>query len=218
MNIDDEEAFEMTRRLAREEGLFVGMSSGAAMAVACREAETMASGTLGVIFPDGGERYLSTSLFTVKDPIPLRLFNTLSRSREPFEPLVPGKVSMYSCGPTAHARMHLGECRRFVFADLLCRYLELRGYDVTHIMNITDLDDKTINGSEKAMLALSDFTRQHINTVMQDLSILGVKPAAKYPRASEHIDDMVTLAGKLIKKGYAYEKTAVHLFRYFPVW
>ena len=206
VNIDDEDAFEMTRRLAREEGLFVGMSSGAAMAVACREAETMTSGTLGVIFPDGGERYLSTSLFTVKDPIPLRLFNTLSRSKEPFEPLVPGKVSMYSCGPTAHARMHLGECRRFVFADLLCRYLELRGYDVTHIMNITDLDDKTINGSEKAMLALSDFTRQHIDTVMQDLSILGVKPAAKYPRASEHIDDMVTLAGKLIKKGYAYEK------------
>jgi cysteinyl-tRNA synthetase len=206
VNIDDEEAFEMTRRLAREEGLFVGMSSGAAMAVACREAETMTSGTLGVIFPDSGERYLSTSLFTVKDPIPLRLFNTMGHSKQPFEPLVPGKVSMYSCGPTAHARMHLGECRRFVFADLLCRYLELRGYDVTHIMNITDLDDKTINGSEKAMLALSDFTRQHIDTVMQDLSVLGVKPAAKYPLASQHIDDMVTLAGKLIKKGYAYEK------------
>jgi len=206
VNIEDEEAFEMTRRLAREEGLFVGMSSGAAMAVACREAANMTSGTIGVIFPDSGERYLSTSLFTVKDPIPLRLFNTMSRSKQPFEPLVPGKVSMYSCGPTAHARMHLGECRRFVFADFLSRYLELRGYDVTHIMNITDLDDKTISGSEKAMLPLSDFTRQHIDTVMRDLAVLGVKPAAKYPRASEHIDDMVTLAGKLLDKGYAYEK------------
>ena len=206
VNIEDEEAFKMTRRLAREEGLFVGMSSGAAMAIACREAAAMTSGTIGVIFPDSGERYLSTSLFTVKDPIPLRLFNTMRRAKQPFEPLVPGKVSMYSCGPTAHARMHLGECRRFVFADLLCRYLELRGYDVSHIMNITDLDDKTINGSEKAMLALSDFTRQHIDIVMQDLAILGVKPATKYPRASEHIDDMVTLAGDLLKKGYAYEK------------
>ncbi|OQY07590.1 MAG: cysteine--tRNA ligase [Desulfobacteraceae bacterium 4572_123] len=206
VNIEDEEAFEMTRRLAREEGLFVGMSSGAAMAIACREAAAMTSGTIGVIFPDSGERYLSTPLFTVKDPIPLRLFNTMSRSKIPFEPMVPGKVSMYSCGPTAHARMHLGECRRFVFADLLGRYLELRGYDVTHIMNITDLDDKTINGSEKAMMALSDFTQQHIDTVMQDLAILGVKPAAKYPRASEHVDDMVTLAGKLLSKGYAYEK------------
>ena len=92
-----------------------------------------------MIFPDSGERYLSTSLFTIKDEIGLQLFNSMSRRKEPFEPLVPGKVSMHTCGPTAHARIHMGECRRFVFSDMLVRYLRFRGFDVTHVMNITDM-------------------------------------------------------------------------------
>ena len=154
VNIDDEEAFEMTRRLAREEGVFVGMSSGAAMAIAAKEAEQLHEGVIVVIFPDSGERYLSTPLFAVREKIEMNLFNTLTRRKEPFQSLVPGKVSMYSCGPTAHARMHIGDCRRFVFSDLLSRYLEFRGFDVTHIMNITDLDDKTIAGSEAAGTSL----------------------------------------------------------------
>ena len=206
VNIDDEEAFEMTRRLAKEEGIFVGMSSGAAMVVALKKAEELTHGTIVVIFPDGGERYLSTTLFAVQEKISLKLFNTLSRSKESFEPLLPGKVSMYSCGPTAHARMHLGECRRFIFSDLLCRYLEFRGYDVTHIMNITDLDDKTIDGSEKAGLNLSEFTEKHIDSFKKDLEILEIKPASNYPKASDHIHDMVSLSEKLVKNGYAYEK------------
>jgi len=159
-----------------------------------------------VIFPDGGERYLSTPLFTVREKIGLKLFNTLGRIKEPFEPLLPGKVSLYSCGPTAYARLHVGECRRFVFSDLLYRYLEYRGYDVTHIMNITDLDDKTINGSEKAGLELSEFTEKHIDSFKKDLGFLDIKSASKYPKTSEHINDMVVLAEKLVKKGYAYEK------------
>jgi len=206
VNIDDEEAYETARRLAKEEGLFVGMSSGAAMVVALNEASSMEDGTIVVIFPDSGERYLSTSLFAVKEKIALKLFNTMTRGKEPFEPVHPGKVSVYSCGPTAHARMHPGECRRFVFSDLLCRYLEFRGYSVKHIMNITDLDDKTINGSEKAGLGLSEFTGKYIDLFMKDLDLLRIRPADAYPRASEHVEDMVAVAGKLVKKGYAYEK------------
>ena len=206
VNIDDEEAFEMTRQLARHEGLFVGMSSGAAMAIAAREAQSMTSGTIVVIFPDSGERYLSTPLFTVADKIVMKVFNTMHRRKEPLEPILPGKVSIYSCGPTAHARLHPDEWRRFVFADLLCRYLGYRGYDVTHVMNITDLDDKTINGSAKAGMELADFTQRYIDAFHKDLDVLGIDPADKYPLASEHVREMVALAEKLYLKGFAYEK------------
>ncbi|OGP62420.1 MAG: cysteine--tRNA ligase, partial [Deltaproteobacteria bacterium RBG_13_49_15] len=205
-NIDDEEAFEATRRLAREEGLFVGMSSGAAMAAAQKEALSMSEGILVIIFPDGGERYLSTSLFAVKEKVELKLFNTMSRSKEIFKPILPGKASVYSCGPTAHARLHLGECRRFVCSDLLCRYLEYRGYSIHHVMNITDLDDKTISGSEKAGCSLSEFTQKQIECLEEDLHTLGIRPASRYPRTGEHLQDMVFLAERLQKNGYAYEK------------
>ncbi len=206
VNVEDEEAYAMSRRLAREEGVFVGMSSGAAMVIAVREAERMTAGTIVAILPDGGERYLSTSLFAVKEKVGLQFFNTLSRSKEPFEPALPGKVSMYSCGPTAHAPIHVGECRRFVFADLLSRYLEFRGYSVTHVMNITDLDDKTILGSEREGEELSRFTEKHIRGFKKDCETIGIKPADQYPRASQHVEDMVRVAKKLVQKGYAYEK------------
>ena len=206
VNVDDEDAYEMARKLAKEEGLFVGMSSGAAMFAALEQARRMSEGTLVVILPDGGERYLSTPLFAVKEKVGLKLFNTMGRTKEPFDPLKPDKVSIYSCGPTAHARIGLGECRRFVFSDLLCRYFEYRGFSVNHVVNITDLDDKTIAGSEKTKQGLTEFTRTHIATFHEDIKILGIKPADHYPRASEHVSDMVSLAEKLAGKGFAYEK------------
>jgi len=206
INIEDEEAYDTARRLAKEEGIFVGMSSGAAMAAALREADAMSEGTLVVILPDGGERYLSTPLFAVKEKVGLQLFNALSHRKEPFEPIASEKISMYSCGPTAHGRIHLGECRRFVFADLLCRYLAFRGYAVNHVVNVTDLDDKTIAGSESAGIELSEFTQRHCDNFKQDIERLGIRPADRYPVTSEHIDDMVNLAERLVKNGYAYEK------------
>lgn len=206
INIDDEEAFEMTRRLARDEGLLVGMSSGAAMAIAVKEAAEMEQGTLVVILPDGGERYLSTPLFTVREKVELMLFNTLSRRKEPFAPLVPGRISMYTCGPTAHARMHIGGMRRFVFSDLLNRYLAYRGYTVEHLINVNDLDDKTLEGSEKAGTDLEEFTEPFIDAFKNDCDRLGILPADHYPKTSQHLDDMVTLGEKLVRKGYAYEK------------
>ncbi|MFP4256158.1 MAG: cysteine--tRNA ligase [Desulfobacterales bacterium] len=206
INIDDEEAFEMTRRLSLEEGMFVGMSSGAAMVIAAREAEAMSEGTIVVIFPDSGERYLSTPLFSVKKKAEIQLFNTLTRSKVAFDPIRSGRVSMYTCGPTANKRIHLGECRRFVFSDLLCRYLAFRDLDVTHVMNITDMDDNTIQGSEAAGQSLAEFTDHYIELFKSDLQALNIAPAEAYPRASEHVTDMVELAKKLYDKGFAYEK------------
>jgi len=206
VNIDDEEAFEMARSLAKTEGLLVGMSSGAAMAVALKEAQQMRAGTVVVILPDGGERYLSTSLFAVRENIGLKLYNTLSKCKEPFEPVVAGNASLYSYGPAAHARMHIGEMRRYVFVDLLSRYLRFRGYHVQHVMNITDLDDKTILESEKAGLELTEFARGHIEQFKKDLSVLRVRPAERYPLAGDHVKDMEVLSQKLVNKGFAYEK------------
>ena len=206
INIDDEEAFDMTRRLAREEGMFVGMSSGAAMAIARKEAEKLESGCIVVIFPDSGERYLSTSLFAVRERIDLVLFNTLARKKENFLSALPKTTTLYSEGPTVHQPMHIGECRRMVISDLLSRYLEFRGYAVNHVMNITDLDDKTIDGSEAANQPLSRFTQHHIDQFFTDLDILTIRPAAAFPKASDHIPDMIDLAGRLAQKGFAYEK------------
>ena len=206
VNIDDEVAFEMTRRLAREEGIFAGMSSGAAMAIAQEEVRSMSGGVVVVIFPDGGERYLSTPLFAIREETNLKFYNTLTRVKEPFVPLRPDQVSLFSCGPTVHDRMHIGECRRFVLADLVRRYLEYKGYTATHIVNISDLNDKTIQGSEKADMPLKPFTDKYLRAFMEDMEILGVKPATQYPRASEHVDDMVALTRRLVGKGFAYEK------------
>ena len=206
VNIDDEVAFEMTRRLAREEGIFAGMSAGAAMAIAQEEVRSMSEGVVVVIFPDGGERYLSTPLFAIREETNLKFYNTLTRVKEPFVPLRPDQVSLYSCGPTVHDRMHIGECRRFVLADLVRRYLEYKGYTAKHIVNISDLNDKTIQGSEKAGMPLKPFTDKYLRSFMEDMENLGVKPATQYPRASEHVDDMVALTRRLVGKGFAYEK------------
>lgn len=206
VNVDDEVAFETARRLAREEGLFVGMSSGAAMAVAREEIKSLEDGVLVVILADGGERYLSTPLFAPRQTTNLRFYDTTSRTKDALIPVREGNISMYTCGPTVHDRMHIGDARRFVLADLIHRYLEYRGYRVTHVTGITDVTDKTIQASEDAQMELKPFTDRHIETFYQDMAALGIKRSIRYPRASEHMDDIVRMTAKLIEKGYAYEK------------
>lgn len=206
IHIDDEEAYHTSRMLAQKEGIFVGMSSGAAMAAVLRVAKEMKKGLIVVMFPDGGERYLSTPLFMAKKKSGLRLFNTLKRKKEEFIPIKEDRITMYSCGPTLCHYIHLGQCRRFLFSDLIRRYMEFKGYQVTHIMNVTDLDDRTIEGAEKAGVSLKDFTGKYYQAFMEDLEHLNIKRATEYPRASEHVDDMIDTAQKLLEKGYAYEK------------
>ena len=214
INIQDEDAFDMARRLAREEGIFCGMSSGAALHVARELAQQMEHGCIVAILPDGGERYLSTPLFQVpavpevdqEDEHQLHLLNTLTRKLERFEPLDREEVRMYSCGPTVQAHTHLGVCRRIVVADLLVRYLGFLGYSVRHVMNITDIDDKTLAEAEREGVSLRELTDRYSEEFFRDLETLGVRRASAYPRASEHVDDMVELTRKLIGRGYAYEK------------
>ena len=134
----------------------------------------------------------------------LCLFNTLTRRKEKFVPLEVGKVGMYTCGPTVYDFAHIGNFRAFLFEDLLKRWLEHRGYKVTHVMNLTDVDDKTIKGSQKQGVPLGEFTKLYAEAFFEDIKALNVKPATVYPRATEHIPEMVNLVKTLMAKGYAY--------------
>ncbi len=206
VHIDDEEAFETTRRLAREEGIFAGMSSGAAVAAALKLAAGMDQGRIVVILPDGGERYLSTSLFVDRKKSGLMVYNTLTRTKEAFVPLEENRVSIYACGPTMCEHIRIGHCRRIVFVDLLHRYLVLRRYEVRLIMNVTDLDDRTIQRALDEGVPLREFTDRYYRAFMEDLETLNIRRATEYPRAGEHVDDMIRLAEQLVEKGFAYEK------------
>lgn len=214
VNIDDASAYETARRLAREEGIFVGMSAGAAMKVALDEARALARGMVVVLLPDSGERYLSTSLFQSTTTLePVHLHNTLRGQMEQLEPVRPGKVSIYSCGPSLDGPPDLGLCRRAVVADLLRRYLESRRYEVKHVMNLGDIDDRTITECLKAGAKLQDFTARWEEAFFEALETLHVLKAHHYPRASEHVGDMVELTRSLLEKGLAYEKLRSVYFR-----
>lgn len=134
----------------------------------------------------------------------IRLFNTLTRRKQRFVPLEKGKVKMYTCGPTVYDFAHIGNFRAFVFEDLLRRWLKHHGFQVTQVMNLTDVDDRTIAASEKASIPLSEHTKQYIEAFFEDLQTLNIERAERYPRATEHIPEMVALIKKLMKKGYAY--------------
>ncbi|MBU1417421.1 MAG: cysteine--tRNA ligase [Proteobacteria bacterium] len=211
VNINDEDAFRMARLLARKEGLLVGMSSGAAMFSALKLAGELKEGFIVTILPDGGERYLSTPLFTRKNKVEekksrLCFFNTLTKKKEEFQPQKDKVVTFYTCGPTAYEPASLSLCRRFVVSDLITRYLEHKGYEVNSCMNFTDLDDNTIEGASKVGESLQEFTTKYIDGFMEDIDALNVKRATVYPKASEHVANMIEIAHVLLHKGFAYEK------------
>ena len=143
----------------------------------------------------------------------LRLYNSLSRSLEDFRPVHPGKIGLYTCGPTVYDRVHIGNLRTFVWEDVMCRVFRSLGYETTQVMNLTDIDDKTIRGAVAAGLPLRAFTDVHIATFFEDLKTLGVVPAALYPRATEHIPEMVALVNRLAARGHTYESDGSVWFR-----
>ena len=207
VNILDEDAFEMSRRLAREEGILAGMSSGAAMFVAAQKARQMEEGTIVVIFPDSGERYLSTELFAVKEELAtVSFYNAIKRRKTLFRPLNPKEVRLRTCGPTVHDAPHLGNYRRLVVSDLLCRYLTFKGYAVKHVVDIVDCSDKSLKGSEKAGMNLADYSDKYLRIFLEDVRFLQIRPDNIYVRASEDVDAALKIVEKLVDRGYAYEK------------
>jgi len=135
----------------------------------------------------------------------LHFFNSLTRRREEFVPLEPGRVGMYVCGPTIYAPPHIGNLRTFFFADILHRYLEFRGYEVRFVMNLTDVDDKTIAGAVRAGVSLREHTEPFARILFENFDALGIARADVYPRATEYVPQMIELIAKLIDRGLAYE-------------
>ncbi len=134
----------------------------------------------------------------------LKFFNTLTRRKEIFRPLHGKEVHMYTCGPTVYDFAHIGNFRAYVWEDLLRRYLEYRGFKVKQVMNLTDIDDKTIKGARAQGISLQEYTQKYKDAFFGDIAKLNIERAEFYPSATSHINEMVALIQKLLKKKYAY--------------
>lgn len=137
-------------------------------------------------------------------PETLSLFDTCARKQVPFSPDNPSRVLMYTCGPTVYDYAHIGNFRTFVVEDLLRRTLKLLGYQVHQVMNITDVDDKTIKGALKENIPLSEYTARYTSAFFEDLKCLRIEPVESYPKATDYIPDMIKMIEKLIAKSAAY--------------
>jgi cysteinyl-tRNA synthetase len=143
----------------------------------------------------------------------LRFYNTLAGRVEEFQPLEDKKVRIYTCGLTVYGYAHIGNYRTFIFQDILRRLLEYQGYEVLQVMNLTDVDDKTIRNSNAAGLSLRDYTNQYIEAFEVDRQLLNLEKPEIVVRATDHIDDMVKLIQKLEQKGFAYKSDGSYYFR-----
>ena len=135
----------------------------------------------------------------------MHFYNTLGRNMQEFQPIEEKAVKMYTCGPTVYNYAHIGNFRAYLFEDLLRRSLEYHGYKVTQVMNLTDVDDKTIRDSRAAGLKLQDFTRKYKDAFFEDLKTLRIEPAEHYPEATTHIPEMIEMIKVLFEKGFAYK-------------
>ncbi|HOC41953.1 MAG TPA: cysteine--tRNA ligase [Thermoanaerobaculales bacterium] len=143
----------------------------------------------------------------------LHLYNTLTRRLEPFASLEPGHARVYTCGPTIYDYSHIGNFRTFLFEDILRRTLRLFGYRVTQVMNLTDVDDKTIRGASAEGVSLREYTDRYAAAFFQDLDTLRVERAERYPRATDHIPGMVELVRRLEAAGHTYRSEGSVYFR-----
>ena len=137
--------------------------------------------------------------------MPLKLYNTLTRKKEVFKPIKDKIVNLYTCGPTIYDYAHIGNFRAYICSDILKRYLKYKGFKVKHIMNITDVDDKTIKGANQQKISLKDYTKKYEKAFFEDIEALNIDKADVFPKATEHIKEMIDLVKKLLKNGIAYK-------------
>ena len=143
----------------------------------------------------------------------MKIYNTLTRRKEDFKPLVPGKVGIYVCGPTVYDFIHIGNARPMIVFDTLRRYFEHKGYDVNYVTNFTDVDDKIINRSIKEGIPASEVSEKYIVECKKDMEALNVRPATVHPQATKEIPEMIEMVQTLIDNGHAYEKNGTVYFR-----
>ncbi len=134
----------------------------------------------------------------------MKVYNSMTRTKEELVPLKPGKVGIYACGPTVYDYFHIGNARMFITFDLLRRYLEHRGYEVTYVQNFTDVDDKMIARAQAESITVAELAEQYIAAYFEDVQALGIRPATVHPRATEHIEKIIELIQELENKGLAY--------------
>ena len=149
----------------------------------------------------------------------MNVFNSLTRRVEPLEPLADNTIRLYTCGPTVYNFAHIGNFRAYTFEDVLRRVIQFNGMKVKQVMNLTDVDDKTIRGANAAGVALTDYTKTYKDAFFADLKKLNVQPAEVYPAATDHIPEMIALVEKLMAKGVAYQsddKSVYFKVREFP--
>ena len=135
----------------------------------------------------------------------MQVFNSLTRRNEALAPIEGGTVRMYTCGPTVYNFAHIGNFRAYTFEDILRRVIQFNGFKVKQVMNLTDVDDKTIRGANVAGVALTDYTKTYKDAFFADLKTLNIQPAEVYPAATDHIPEMIALVEKLVEKGVAYK-------------
>src|SRR4051794_20966895 len=143
----------------------------------------------------------------------LRFYNTLTQQVEPFVPVDPNAVKIYSCGPTVYDYAHIGNFRTFVFYDLLRRVLQLNGYKLDHVMNITDVDDKIIRNAVAQGKSLSDYTEKYTQAFLDDCKLLRLQRPERIARATEHIPEMAAAIQKLEEQGHTYSSDGSVYFR-----
>lgn len=143
----------------------------------------------------------------------MKLFNTMTMQKEEFIPIEPGKVRMYACGPTVYNLIHVGNARPIIMFDVLRRYFEYRGYEVTFVQNFTDIDDKIINKANDEGVSSKEISEKYIEEYWKDVTALGVKPATVHPKATENVEQIIDIIKTLIDKGYAYEAQGDVYFR-----